>query len=404
MQTLVEREEPTTIPSLNSAIKGKTIVCLATQAWNAHWTPVQQVMLRLASTNRVVYVEPFHPPLSWLKRDNSVLRKDRDDGLPNLREAAPNLQVYRPSYGYLPRNMRSPAAHRINSFLYRFEIARLLRKLGLQRPILWAFFAQSLSILDLPWDRIIYDCVDDWPSFFQHPKEKAFVSAIDEQLCRRADIVFVGSDPLLEKKLPFQCRTFVVNHAADIAHFSKAADPQTSIPADLAAIAGPRLGFIGMIDTIRFDATLIQQLADELPVQIIIVGGTMPGAERLLPPHPRIHWLGMRSVEQLPAYLRGMDVLLMPYALNEATRTIYPLKLYEYLATGKPVVTTAIPAVGPMRGLMYVSSSHDDFVQNAQIALQEQDPQMLAARKAYASTRTWEAHVARKLTLLSPRF
>lgn len=401
MQSLVEHAEPTKIQPLDSAIQGKTIVCLATQAWNAHWTPVQQVMLRLAATHRVIYVEPFHPALSWLKRDNSVLRKDRDDQLPNLREVAPNLQVYRPSYGYLPRNMRSSTAHRINSVLYRHEIARLLRKLGPQRPLLWAFFAQSLSILDLPWDRIIYDCVDDWPSFFQHPKEKAFVSRIDEQLCRSADIVFVGSDPLLEKKLPFQSSTFVVNHAADIAHFSKAADPQTSIPTDLASIAGPRLGFIGMIDTIRFDAALIQKLADKLPVQIIIVGGTMPGAERLLPPHERIHWLGMRSVEQLPAYLCGMDVLLMPYALNEATRTIYPLKLYEYLATGKPVVTTAIPAVEPLSNLMYVSHSHDDFIQNTQRALQEYDPQTLAVRRAYASTRTWEAHVERKLHLLS---
>ncbi len=401
MQAVVEHEEPTKIPYLDSTIGGKTILCLATQAWNAHWTPVQQVMLRLAATHRVIYVEPFHPPLSWLKRDNSVLRKDRDDGLPSLRGVTPNLQVYRPSYGYLPRNMRTPVAHRINSFLYRREIARLVRKLGLQQPVLWAFFAQSLSILDLPWDRIIYDCVDDWPSFFQHPKEKAFVSEIDEQLCRRADLVFVGSDPLLEKKLPFQSRTFVVNHAADIEHFSKAADPQTSIPTDLAAIEGPRLGFIGMIDTIRFDAALIQELADNLPVQIILVGGTMPGAERLLPHHPRIHWLGMRSLEQLPAYLRGMDVLLMPYALNEATRTIYPLKLYEYLATGKPVVTTAIPAVEPLSHLMYVSHSRDEFIQNVQKALLEQDPQQLAARKAYASTRTWEAHVTRKLKLLS---
>ncbi|MEO8736269.1 MAG: hypothetical protein ABI380_06980, partial [Edaphobacter sp.] len=89
MQALVEPEKLAAIPPLDSAIKGKAIVCLATQAWNAHWTPAQQVMLRLAATNRVIYVEPFHPPLSWLKRDNAVLRKDRDDGLPNLREVVP---------------------------------------------------------------------------------------------------------------------------------------------------------------------------------------------------------------------------------------------------------------------------------------------------------------------------
>jgi glycosyltransferase involved in cell wall biosynthesis len=357
-------------------------------------------MRRLALTNRVVYVEPFHPFLSWLKRGNSVLRKDRDAGQPQMREVAPNLTIYRPSYGYLPLNMRSRTAHRVNSVLYRREMERLLRRLGSEQIILWAFFAQSLSVLELPFERVIYDCVDDWPSFFPDPREKAFVAAIDEQLCRRADLVFVGSDPLLKKKEPFQSRTFVVNHAADIAHFAKAADPQTAVPDDLSNIPGPRLGFVGMIDTIRFDAALIQRLADRSAAHIVIVGGTMPGAERLLPPHPRIHWLGMRTLDQLPAYLRGMDVLLMPYSLNEATRTIYPLKLYEYLATGKPVVTTAIPAVEPLRDLMYVSRSHEEFVDNVAKALHESDVELMAARTAYASTRTWEAHVARKLELL----
>jgi glycosyltransferase involved in cell wall biosynthesis len=389
----------TTVPPA-SAIAGETILCLATQAWNAHWTPVQQVMLRLAATNRVVYVEPFHPFLSWFKTNNSVLRKDRDADHPQLREVAPNLTVYRPSYGYLPFNMRSKIAARINSFLYGRELTRLLRTLGEDDVVLWAFFAQCQSVLNLPFDHVIYDCVDDWPSFFSDPREKTFVAAMDEQLCRRADIVFVGSDPLLRKKLLFQPRTFVVNHAADIAHFAKAMAPETLIPDDLASIPGPRLGFVGMIDTIRFDAQLIWKLAEQTAANIVIVGGTMPGAERLLPPHPRIHWLGMRSVAQLPSYLRGMDVLLMPYTINEATRTIYPLKLYEYLSTGKPCVTTAIPAVEPLRDLMYVSDSHEQFLANTLAALREADPALVADRTAYASTRTWEAHVARKLDLL----
>jgi glycosyltransferase involved in cell wall biosynthesis len=388
------------VPSGASPIAGKTIVCLATQAWNAHWTPVQQVMLRLAKTNRVVYVEPFHPFLSWLKHNQAVLRKDRSHNYPRLREVEPNLTVYRPSQGYLPFNMRSKIAAQVNSYLYQRELAKLMGSLGGDGIVLWAFFAQSLAVLKLPFDWVIYDCVDDWPSFFPDPREQAFVRSIDEQLCRSAHIVFVGSDPLLEKKRLFQPQTFVVNHAADTEHFAKAMDPATVIPHDLASIPGPRMGFVGMIDTIRFDAKLIWELAEQTAANIVIVGGCMEGAEKLLPPHPRIHWLGMRSVAELPSYLRGMDVLLMPYSINEATRTIYPLKLYEYLATGKPCVTTAIPAVEPLRHLMYVSDSHEQFITNADLALGEDCPSVVGPRVSYASTRTWEAHVARKCELL----
>ena len=387
-----------TLSSLS--LEGKTILCLATQEWDAHWTPVQQVMLRLSETNRIIYIEPFHPAFAWLRKSNSALRKARSEKVPRIREASKNLIIYRPSHLYLPFNMKSRFAHAFNSYLYRRELASLLKKLRAHSVVLWAFFTQSLAVLELPVDFLIYDCVDDWESFFPHPRERAFVAETDEQMCRRASVVFVGSEPLLKKKIPSNPSTYVVNHAADIPHFMKAAELTTEIPADLAALPTPRLGFIGMIDLIRFDAELITALADSLDAHVIIVGGAMKGAERLLPAHPRIHWLGMRPVAELPRYLRGMDVLLMPYKINEATRNIYPLKLYEYLATGKPVVTTAIPAVEPMRDLLYVSDSAGDFLLNTSKALAEVDPEVVARRMQRASNHTWESHVRRKRELL----
>jgi glycosyltransferase involved in cell wall biosynthesis len=382
------------------SLEGKTVLCLATQEWDAHWTPVQQVMLRLSATNRVIYVEPFHPAFAWLRKSNSALRRARSEETPRIREVARNLTVYRPSHRYLPFNMKSRLAHAVNSYLYLREMRSLLRNLRAGNVVLWAFFAQSLSVLDLPFDFFVYDCVDDWESFFPNPQERAFVAATDEQMCRKATVVFVGSEPLLKKKARFNPNTYVVNHAADIKHFMKAADPATEVPPDLAALPTPRLGFVGMIDVVRFDAQLIAALADATDAHIVIIGGAMRGAEQLLPAHPRIHWLGMRSVEELPRYLRGMDVLLMPYKLNEATRNIYPLKLFEYLATGKPVVATAIPAVEPMRDLLYVSDSPDDFLRNVSTALAERDEDLAARRIKRATNHTWESHVHRKLELL----
>ena len=257
------------------SLSGQTILCLATQEWDAHWTPVQQVMLRLAPRNRVIYVEPFHPPFAWLKKSNRHLKRNSAEVQPRLREIKENLWIYRPHSSYLPGNMRSSFAAKWNGRLYKAEIAALLRRLGVNKPWLWAFFAQSLSVLELQFEHFLYDCVDDWPSFFNHPAEREFVAHIDQALCRRAELVFVGSQPLLEKKIGFNPNTFVVNHAADIDHFQKASQAETLVPEDLASIATPRIGFVGMMDTMRFDEELILRLANDPRLQLVLIGGAL---------------------------------------------------------------------------------------------------------------------------------
>ena len=387
-------------PAAPAQLSGQTILCLATQEWDAHWTPVQQVMLRLAPQNRVIYFEPFHPPFAWLKRRNHVLKQQRHQGQPRLREVRPNLLVYSPSSRYLPFNMRSRLAHKVNSRSYECEIRSLLRSLGAARPWLWAFFAQSPSVLNLPFEHFIYDCVDYWPAFFPNPVEQRFVQRVDEVLCRRADLVFVGSNPLRERQRQFNPNTFVVPHAADVAHFMKAAVPDLAVPSDLDAIPHPRIGFVGMIDSVRFDTDIIRRLAANPAHHVVLVGGVNGGGASPLPDLPNVHWLGMKPIAELPAYLKGMDVCVMPYRLNEATRNIYPLKLHEYLATGKPVVSTAIDAVQSFRDLIYVADAADGFAELVAQALREKDEGLAQRRRASAQQHTWEAHVAIKSSLI----
>lgn len=382
----------------DASVANQTILCLATQAWDAHWTPVQQVMLRLAPHNRIIYFEPFHPPFAWLKQSNALLKAQRH--LPQCREVRPNLFVYRPGYPYMPWNMRQPVAAALNGLLYQAEIRALLKRLHVTNPWLWVFFAQSLSVLNLPFQHVIYDCADEFAAFFPHPDEKRFVLQIDEVLCRRAELVFVGSEPLYARKSPLNPRTYVVNHAADIAHFMQALEPSTVVPEALQAIPHPRIGFVGMVDDVRFDTQLIARLAENPDYHIVIVGGLLGDTARAFPPQPNIHLLGMQPVSALPAYIKGMDVCLMPYRLNEATRNIYPLKLHEYMATGKPVVTTAIPAVESFRDLMYVADNAEAFRQYVAQALLEHDPQRVVERQQCAQQHTWEVHVAQKMRLI----
>lgn len=382
-------------------VKDQTILCLATQEWDAHWTPVQQVMLRLAARNRVLYFEPFHGMFAWLKPRNQLLRRQREAKVPQLREVHKNLFVYRPQYPYLPGNMRVPAAHAVNSKLYREEIRSFLAQMKVERPWLWAYFAQSLSVLELPFERFIYDCIDDWVSFFTHPAERRFVERIDTELCRRADVLFVGSEPLLAKKQDLNRNIHVVNHGADIRHFATASDPSTKVPADLESIPHPRIGFVGMVDPLRFDVDLVSSIAKDPNRHVVIVGGFMGHARELVPNMPNIHILGMKPVSELPAYLSGMDVCIMPYQVNETTKYIFPLKLFEYMATGKPIVTTSIPAVQGFRDLMYVSDSEDEFAANVSRALAEQPGDIRAQRLQKSWDYDWIAHIGRKEAVLN---
>ena len=385
----------------SSSLSGQTILCLATQEWDAHWTPVQQVMLRLAPRNRVLYFEPFHGMFAWMRNRNHLLRKQRAQSVPQLREVHRNLFVYRPEYPYVPGNMRLPFAHSVNSQLYKRETQSFLKRMGAQRPWLWAYFAQSLSILDLPFERFIYDCIDDWVSFFTQPAERAFVTRVDTELCRRADVLFVGSEPLRAKKCSLNPNIHIVNHGADIAHFAQATAPETVTALDLESIPQPRIGFVGMVDPLRFDMELIAKIAEHPEYHVAIVGGFMGDARAMLPEKSNIHVLGMKSVSELPRYLKGMDVCIMPYRVNETTKYIFPLKLFEYMATGKPIVTTSIPAVQSFSEVMYVSNGPEDFMTNLARALSECDRNITSKRLALAWEYDWMAHVRRKEAILT---
>ena len=190
-------------------------------------------------------------------------------------------------------------------------------------------------------DCVVYDCMDELANFKGAPPE---LLPLEQRLLERADLVFTGGYSLYEAKRGRHPNVHAFPSSVDVAHFA-AARADGAEPADQRALPRPRFGFYGVVDE-RMDLALLAEVADARPDwSLVIVGPVVKIGEGDLPHRPNLHYLGGKTYNELPDYLRGWDVALMPFAVNEATRFISPTKTPEYLAAGRPVVSTPIADV-----------------------------------------------------------
>ncbi|GLU54860.1 hypothetical protein Dfri01_43210 [Dyadobacter frigoris] len=207
----------------------------------------------------------------------------------------------------------------------------------------------------------VYDCMDELSAFKFAPDE---LKDLERRLFNKADIVFTGGQSLYEAKKHQHYNIHPFQSSIDKKHFAKARSKESE-PADQAAVIGPKLGFYGVIDE-RFDTDLIRNIADARPDwQIMLIGPVVKIDPAGLPKNKNIHYLGSKKYDELPFYLSGWDVALVPFLLNESTRFISPTKTPEYLAGGKPVVSSAIrDVVTPYakNKLVSIGVDADDFI------------------------------------------
>ncbi|TCK85301.1 glycosyltransferase [Albibacterium bauzanense] len=219
---------------------------------------------------------------------------------------------------------------------------------------------------------IIYDCMDELSAFKFAPVE---LVSLEKILMEKADIVFTGGHSLYAAKKQLHPTIFPFPSSIDKEHFTKARSQKIQ-PDDQIDIAGPRIGFFGVIDE-RFDIELIRNIANERPDwQIILIGPVVKISEDILPQNSNIHYLGQKLYNELPAYLSGWDVALIPFELNESTRYISPTKTLEYLAAGVPVVSTPIyDVINPYgtNNLVHISGNSHGFIKIIESELNNPD-------------------------------
>ncbi len=326
-----------------------TMVCFSHLRWNFTFQRPNHLMSHFARERRVFYVEE---PVFGAQ--SAGVRRER---------VSETLTVCTPHLPDTPPWHSEEAQARLLSEFFASQ--------GVNNPVLWFYTPMALPLADgLRPSAVVYDCMDELSLFLGAPPE---LLEREEMLLERADIVFTGGHSLYESKRNRHRSVHAFPSSVDVHHFSPSAHEGKPEPEDQRSIRGPKVGFFGVIDE-RMDLQLLSQLSRERPeYQFVVVGPVVKIPEDSLPRAQNIHYLGPKPYAQLPLYLRGWDVAMMPFALNDSTRFISPTKTLEYIAGGRPVVSTAVrDVVVPygQRGLVRIAD-HERFASAIDGALSE---------------------------------
>lgn len=379
-------------------LAGYDIVCFSPNPWQALWRNRHQIMSRLARQNRVLFVEPA-PYLRHVLHD-VARRGPMALASPPLTSPLPHLWVYR-APGYAAVSGRPPLAD-LTFALRRRHLRQTLRRLGFHRPLLWVFQYNGGEMVGHLDERLrIYHAVDEYAAYEldvppeQEEARRKHIRALEADLIARMDLVFVASEALYESKRHLHPHVVLVPNGADYEHF---AHPGPT-PAAMASLPRPRLVFAGAINE-KIDLALLAEVAARRPDwQLVLIGPItlrrpMPALTSLRH-QANVHFLGEQPPADLPAFLHAGDVCLMPYVRNEWTRNISPLKLYEYLATGLPIVSTPIPAVTPFADWVLVAADADSTIAAIGQALADDSPERRRRQQEIARLHTWDNRLER---------
>ena len=281
--------------------------------WEFVYQRPQHIISRMAQNLKILFVEE---PIGF-SEDN-----DYDD----IITITDNLHVLQP---------KVQSIEAISDIIFHYVKSKNV-------PIGWFYSPSFVSLLsDFNFETIIYDCMDELTMFKGAPAE---LLVQEKFLISNASIIFTGGKSLYESKKLHHNNVFCFPSSVDQDHFAKALNG-IAIPEDIASIPGPIAGYFGVIDE-RINLDLVNETAIANPtISFVMIGPLAKISEHDLPRQKNIHYLGMKSYEVLPAYIKAFDVAIMPFALNDATKFISPTKTLEYIAAGKPIISTAIKDV-----------------------------------------------------------
>jgi glycosyltransferase involved in cell wall biosynthesis len=366
--------------------------------WDGVWQRPQHFATRLAKHNKVLYVDPVGLQHIVAASGNSPAVVTR------INE---KLTVLRPQV--LPGGKTRSRIIDLNDAIILQAIHTHLGRTEQTKPVLITNtpLANTMAV-KYPWEAVVYDVIDDFISASWAPSDAA---DRERELFSRADTVFTGTYSLWEKKQSFHSESEFIPCGVEVDHFTRANDPDRIVPDDIGSLPKPVFGYFGGLNE-RLDADLLCELARSYPNGSVVLIGPIfsdfglsdfsdPWASVL--PNPsapgfrlkecpkNIHLLGIRPYEQLPSYLKAFDICLLPYVLNKVTRDIHPVKILEYLAAGRPVVSTPLPDVKRFYSeTVSIADSRESFMGCIEKILATESEETVRSRIEFAKEKTWE--------------
>jgi glycosyltransferase involved in cell wall biosynthesis len=361
--------------------------------WDWVWQRPQQFHSRLSQRHKILFVE------------GPVARAGINSAQVSLREVAdyPNIIVLQ---------MEMPAERWTDGAWVDKERRRLVESVlsgplgaDFEDPVQWFYDPMAVTAFagHLNESAIVYDCMDQLSQFRGAPAE---LVRRERELLAIANVVFAGGPKIWKDKVNHNANCYSFGCGVDVKHFGRVSHSSTIVPEDLAHLPRPIYGYIGVVDE-RIDYDLVATLAKKnASGSVVMVGPWTKVDPSTFPRRDNLHWLGRREYGQLPAYAKGFDVCLMPFALNEATEFINPTKALEYMATGRPIVSTAIEdVVLQFEDVVEIAYTHEDFVAHCEQTAAASNPLAIRRGLELAKANSWEsivrqleAHVADALS------
>ncbi len=366
-------------------LHGRDILCFS-HDWTGDPLSKTHLMRLLARNNRILWVNSIGYRTPGVnKADIGRAWKKLKASRQSLKEVEPNIFTLNPlaipAYG-----MRF--ARTLNRLWLKRQIRNAMKTLGFHSPINWIFNPAAAVIAgSLGESLLLYQCVDEYSAF--SGVNGGAIADLEDQLLRKADAVIVSAERLLQSKSRINPKTVLVRHGVDFSHFRKALDSRTVIPAEVASLPKPIIGFFGLIAD-WVDVDLMAAVARRFATGSLVVLGKATTDISVLKQLPNVHVLGRKAYQDLPGYCKSFDVALNPFRINELTLNANPLKVREYLAAGLPVVSTDIPEVAVL-GQCRIGRDRESFIREVELALERPGPQREISEAIQPES--WEARL-----------
>ncbi|MDI6892272.1 MAG: glycosyltransferase [Actinomycetota bacterium] len=374
-------------------LKGEDIIYVCEGEWSfqrgGHMSSMFPLLLE---NNRILYLDLPTSSQVFYKQPKLLMHRLRRwrRGLEKIKE---NFYTYSP-FPPLPLGNKSSLSNRLNALFLAPFLKGAVKKLAFKEPILLIQRFNSADLVGMFDEKIsCYLCVDEY-SFTTNPNVRdEVIREIEKQFLSKVDLVFTTSTLLYEDKKRYNPRTYLVPNAADASHFRRALSHETKIPEDIVAIPSPIIGLTGTSPA-RLDFSLLGYLAENEPSWSIVLLGYLecPEMEKIAK-LPNVHFLGWRDFAVIPNYLKAFDVCIIPFKVNEQTDTMNLYKLHEYVAAGKPVVSTPLFEVKrygeKYPGIVGVAGDPEGFRSCIKSCLDENES-VVERRLEVALENTWE--------------